>query len=257
MSKTDTGLTTTQSRLLLSQQQLRLHQSVVVCCNCGSSDVTQQPAILYCRNCKSEATLDSELFAVVYTRRDGEDRASDAILDLREKLNEADPPVCGEPPALMVVGHGEAGKDYVSRWFNTHTTLNYTNSTSWYLAEFAAQRWDETAAHIYDTRRDRREQLYDLGRELRAKSPGILVTAALKDNDVVCGARDGEEVDYARRKNVVNLVLWVANDRAPKDPTMNFGPERCDYILPNHGTKAELMTRLERLARLMGVYTPH
>jgi hypothetical protein len=38
---------------------------------------------------------------------------------------------------------------------------------------------------------------------------------------------------------------------------MNFGPERCDYILPNHGTKVELMTRLERLAKLMGVYTPH
>jgi hypothetical protein len=257
MSKTDSSLTTTQSRLLLTQRTLKTHRAVVACCNCGSTDVVQQPATLRCQGCGSEATLDGELFAVVDMLRGGEDRASDAILDIREKLNAADPPTCGEKPALMVVGPGEAGKDYVSRWFNVHTTLSYTRSTSWYLAEFAATRWEETADQIYRTRRDRREQLYELGRELRAKSPGVLVTAALKTNDIVCGARDGEEVDYARRKNVVNLVLWVANDRAPKDPTMNFGPERCDYILPNQGTEVELMTRLERLAKLMGVYTPH
>lgn len=252
----DTGLTTVQKRLLGTQRELKQQRTAVVCCVCGSTRVLQHPSWLECQECHSIAELDRERFAAVQVLRNGEERTNDAILDVRQWLTHVDPPSPpGRPRRLLVAGPGESGKDHVCRWFDEHTELRYTGSTSWWLSQRAAEAWNEDAADIYRERRDRRQQLFDFGAELRKDDPGILVKDSLQDGDIVCGARDVEEVQAARTSNIVDLILWVARDSAPDDPTMTFGPEQCDLVLENHGSVDELHGRLQRLSRVIG-YPP-
>ena len=52
---------------------------------------------------------------------------------------------------------------------------------------------------------------------------------------------------------IVDLIVWIANDRAPRGSTVTFGERDCDITVPNHWTLEEFRRRLLRLARFAGL----
>lgn len=93
---------------------------------------------------------------------------------------------------------------------------------------------------------------FDVGNELRRDDPAYLVRECLRDAEIVVGLRNADEVEAARAEGLIDLFIWVVR-YVPPDPTMTFGPELCDVMLPNTGTLDRLHERLEALARFAGL----
>lgn len=251
----ETELTKNQSRVLRFSRTVKGQQTVVGCCNCGSTAVETYDGQLHCVVCGNIGLLNTSQFYGVAVKNDGNDREADAVLDFRRHLEKIRPQHVGRRPRILIAGPGESGKDTAARWFGENTTLRYSHSTSWYLCKAYAASTDRRADVVYEDRRNRRQELYDFGCTLRADAPGHIIDMTLRDNEVICGVRETKEVVYAREKNIVDLVLWVKSDRAADDPTMEFGPDLCDVIVENNGTVDELAARLGSLSRLLG-YAP-
>ena len=62
-----------------------------------------------------------------------------------------------------------------------------------------------------------------------------------------------EEIEACRRERLVDLIVWIANDRAPRDSTVTFSERDCDVTVANHGSLEEFHERLLLLARQAGL----
>lgn len=74
-----------------------------------------------------------------------------------------------------------------------------------------------------------------LGKELFAKF------------DVYCGLRNLDEFKALKEQQVVDFAIWVdASKRLPPEDasSITLGPQHCDYILDNNGTRDELDDRV-------------
>jgi hypothetical protein len=157
---------------------------------------------------------------------------------------------------VLFCGHGRAGKDTACEMLAAATTLRNAGTTSKYLAEYVAAKLGLPVGEAYARRHETDEMRvfwYDAGNELRAAGPATLIRAALAHGEVTGGARDLAEVVAARSEGIVDLVVWVANDRVRPDPTVKFTERECDIVLPNHWSLDELRGRIERLARFAGL----
>ena len=153
---------------------------------------------------------------------------------------------------IAIVGPGRSGKGSVSAWMTAHTRLRYTGSTSTVILPHAARRLGIPEAEAWATRHANRDLWLRLGIELRGDDPAALAREVLRYGDIADGIRDPDEMDATLREGLVYLTLWI--DRpVPPDPTLGFGPEVADAVIPNHGTLAELHGRLRRLANSWGV----
>ena len=65
--------------------------------------------------------------------------------------------------------------------------------------------------------------------------------------------RDLQEIVACRQEQLVDLIVWIANDRVPRDSTVTFGERDCDLTIPNHWGLDEFRGRLLRLARFAGL----
>ncbi len=154
---------------------------------------------------------------------------------------------------LLLVGYGRAGKDCGLEMLSTMTGLRNAGCTSLYLAKYVARELDIGEMEAFQTRHEHRNEWYRIGNELRRDDPGILLREALANGELTGGVRDREEVVTARQDGLVDLIIWIQNDRVPVDPTVKFGPEHCDLIVQNNGTLDEYCERLRRLAAFAGM----
>ena len=153
---------------------------------------------------------------------------------------------------LAVVGRGRAGKDTVAEWLEANTVLRFKGSCSWTGRLYVADRLGITPEEAWATRHERRMEWYDLLNEYRREDPARLIKDVLKHSDVVVGVRDGVEMKAAIDARLVDLVIWVDRD-VPEDPTLTFGEELADVILPNRWAVADLHRRVEALARSLRI----
>ena len=157
---------------------------------------------------------------------------------------------------LLIVGAGRAGKDTVCSYLAQITHLKNAGTTSLYLADYVAQKLGISRDEAYARRHESNEMRmiwYHAGNELRENGPTTLIQKALQHGDITGGIRDKAEVLGAKRENLVDVIVWVANDRVAKDPTLMFDERECDVIIPNHWTLDELYLRLDRFARFAGL----
>lgn len=151
-------------------------------------------------------------------------------------------------PKIAICGPGRCGKDTAATWFASHTPLRFGRSTSEVIAPHVAARLGLPVEAAFSGRHDNRQFWFDVGNELREKDPAYLVRETLRDGEISVGMRNRSEVVAVRDAGIVDLIVWI--DRAvPADPTMEFGPEMCDVIVPNRGTLVEFYRHLEALAR--------
>lgn len=157
------------------------------------------------------------------------------------------------PKRILVVGHGRAGKDTACEYLASITTLRFAGSTSRYLARHVAARLGVPEGEAYRTRHRDRNLWHRVGNEVRRQDPALLVRESPAHADIVGGVRDLEEIAACRQENLVDLIVWVANERAPRDSTVTFGERDCDIAIPNHWTLEEFRRRLLVLARFAGL----
>jgi len=158
-----------------------------------------------------------------------------------------------DPRRIMVVGHGRAGKDTACEYLAKVTQLRFAGTTSLYLARYVAARLGVTAEEAYCTRHSNRNFWHRVGKEVRKRDPGLLVRESLKNAEIVGGIRDLEEIAACRQENLVDLIVWIANDRVPRDSTVKFGERDCDIVVPNHWGLEEFRWRLLRFASFAGL----
>jgi hypothetical protein len=164
----------------------------------------------------------------------------------------------GRPPTLAFVGYGRSGKDTCADWLRENTSLVYEGGCSWTARAYMAGRLSEdegklvTPDEAYARRHEDRDKWYRYLNEYREGDPTRLVRDCLAHSHVVCGIRDREELLGAKAEGLVDLVIWVDRD-VPVDTTVTYSIDDCDLVLRNRGSKAELYSRLSRMAAALGI----
>jgi hypothetical protein len=159
----------------------------------------------------------------------------------------------GAVERLLVVGHGGAGKDTACEYLAKVTTLRFAGTTSAYLSKYVAARLGVPREEALLTRHGNRRLWHRVGNELRRQDPARLVRESLEHAQIVGGVRGREELEACRREGLVDLVVWVANDRVARDSTVHFGEQDCDVTVANHGSLEEFHERLLEMARSVGL----
>ncbi len=152
---------------------------------------------------------------------------------------------------LLIVGHGRSGKDTALEYLAFVTNLTNAGTTSKYLAKYVAVELGIPGAEAYANRHESaemRERWKRIGDKIRKDDPALLIKEALKFGDITGGVRDILEIQAARAENLVDLIIWVQNDRVPKDTTVTFTERDCDIIIPNNWSLQEFHDRLWRFA---------
>lgn len=98
-----------------------------------------------------------------------------------------------------------------------------------------------------------RNRWHRVGKEVRKKDPGLLLRESLASAEIVGGIRDRAEMVVCRKERLVDLIVWIANDRVPSDSTVQFSERDCDVTVPNHWSLEEFYRRLLQLARFAGL----
>ncbi len=159
----------------------------------------------------------------------------------------------GEVKRILVVGHGRAGKDTACEYLAGVTRLRFAGSTSVFLARHVAARLGVPEEEAYRSRHANRSLWHRVGNQVRRHDPGLLLRESLAHAEIAAGVRDLAEIEVCRREGLADLIVWVANDRVPRDATLTFGERDCDLTVPNHWGLDEFRGRLLRLARFAGL----
>jgi hypothetical protein len=154
---------------------------------------------------------------------------------------------------LLIVGPSRAGKDTACAYLARVTELRFAGSTSRYLARYVAARLGVSEEEAYRTRHLNRNLWHRVGNQVRKQDPGLLIRASLAHAEIVGGVRDLAEIRICRQEQLVDLIVWIANERVPRDSTLHFDERECDIVVPNHWTLDEFQGRLLRLARFAGL----
>ena len=155
-------------------------------------------------------------------------------------------------PSIALCGHGRCGKDTAAQFLAAITPLRLGKTTSQVIAPHRAAQLQISVAEAYARRHQERNLWYEIGNQLRASDPASLVRETLRDGEICVGIRAVEELLAARAEGLLELVVWVDRD-IPADSTMKFGPELCDVVIENRGSKEDFFSKLKALAKFAGL----
>lgn len=155
---------------------------------------------------------------------------------------------------LGIFGPGRSGKDEAAEWFVRECNLTYHGTTSVIISREIARREGNSFSLTHSERHSRREEWRTLGDEMRKDDPAALARAILKkDGELLVGVRAGVELHQVIKERLTDINIWIDRPAAPFDPTMGFGPDSCDIIIPNWWGLKEYHTRLWAFARFAGL----
>lgn len=167
---------------------------------------------------------------------------------------------------ILISGPGGSGKSWTANWLSSNTEYNYQHPTSWYAAEkmywelimnklhdYPAKEWCPkwpSALAMWQDRQQHRELWAEWIKQYNyqhAQSIQLYQDAYDADEDILDGIRKIHELEAVCENFRIILKIWIDNDRVPPDPTLEYGPERCDIRVANHGSLEEYADRLTRL----------
>lgn len=152
---------------------------------------------------------------------------------------------------LLILGHGEHGKDAVGEELRDRYGLSVTSSSV-----FAAQKaiyplvsdiypnWQAA----YADRRNHRELWYHAIRAYNLRPGPSLAEQILVDHNIYTGMRSPEE--FKKTRHLFDLVIWVdASRRVAQEPAGSMGIPRssADVEVDNNQTKLDLIGEVAHL----------
>lgn len=157
---------------------------------------------------------------------------------------------------ISICGHGGCGKDTAAEMLAEMTPMRYVMGTSKFAADIVWEKWGKlnphygwkNASECWEARRDHRKKWAEIIREYNQADPVQLYRDCLAAQELLTGIRWRNEQQACRVAGIVDLWVWLDRD-VPVDPTMDFGPEQCDIVIPNNGSKLALKRRLFALSQ--------
>jgi hypothetical protein len=157
---------------------------------------------------------------------------------------------------LLILGHGEHGKDTVACMLRDLCGITFRSSSEAaceiavfpYLSEiYGYDDWYE----CYADRRNHREEWRYLITEYNTPDKAKLCREIIATNDCYVGMRC--PLEYAASKPLFDAVIWVdAGNRKPLDPSMGIAPDTGMIWIDNSGTLPDLRYNVEMTARATG-----
>lgn len=156
-------------------------------------------------------------------------------------------------PSVAVVGMGRAGKDTAAEYMQQlHTThLLPVKSSSLNALPFVAHMIGIDKEVAYAERHQHREFWIEACNQLRANDLTRLARWCFGVCDIAVGLRGGTEFAACKESGVVDLSVWVDNNRVPPDKTVEFTRDDCDVVLENHGDLKVFLGRVGRLSNVL------
>ena len=154
---------------------------------------------------------------------------------------------------IAICGPGRCGKDTAAHWLKANTSLRYSRSTSEVIVPHVAKKLGLSVEETYRKRHEFRQLMFETGIELRQNDPAFLARTVLAEGDICNGVRDRREMQAVLDEQLVDLAIWIDRPWLPPDPTMGYGLEMCDIIIPNCWGLVDFIPRIARLARTWGV----
>lgn len=148
---------------------------------------------------------------------------------------------------VLFVGHARHGKDVACDALARATGWVNAGTTSLYLARHVAERLGVDEATAYANRHRDRLLWRQIGDEVRASDPALLVRDALRHGSITGGCRGLPEVRAVRAESLVDLIVWVERPGFALDDTMEFGRDEADIVVYNGGTEAQFRATIQRL----------
>lgn len=209
-----------------------------------------------CGTCDGTGSPDHAGFAMDRCGRCGGSGVLPLLMDLGGRVR------------LLIIGHGEHGKDAVGAVLREQYGLRVISSS-----EFAAQTAifplvsdiypDWRAA--YADRRHHRSLWYHAIRAYNLRPGPMLAEQVLEDHDAYTGMRSRDE--FERSRGLFDLVVWVdASRRLPPEPagSMELTADDADWIVDNNGAEgalpgevAKLAAEIERRLILVDAFSRH
>lgn len=157
---------------------------------------------------------------------------------------------------LLFCGFGRSGKDAACEYVAARCGLRNAGTCSKYLVRHVAARLglpeDVAYARRHDSEATRRFWR-QVGDEVRAHDPAVIVREMMAHGDVGGGVRGRAELEAARAEGLFDLAVWVGRPGTPVDHTVEFAEEDCDVTVVNAGTLAEYHEKLDQLLRFAGM----
>jgi hypothetical protein len=155
-----------------------------------------------------------------------------------------------DKPKILILGHGEHGKDTIADIITDLTGLRF-ESSSRAAAELAV--WPKmpqytTVQRCFDDRRNHREEWKRLITEYNTPDKSRLCREIVARCDGYIGMRC--PIEYAAVKHLFGYVVWVdASKRKPNDATMGIKRECGMILIDNNGTVENARANLTEWAR--------
>ncbi len=149
---------------------------------------------------------------------------------------------------LLILGHGQHGKDTAAQIINDLTDMGFCSSSVFAFdqAIWPALKYDylsETAC--YEDRRNRRSKWRQLIAEW-CNPKDRLASELLEKFDIYVGMRHMEE--YGASKHLFDYTLWIDRSKhVPSDPSMDIKfNNRTMYWIDNNGPEKHTIAEINR-----------
>lgn len=156
---------------------------------------------------------------------------------------------------LLIIGHGEHGKDELAEMFKRLHGLTFTSSSKaasdLFIYDILKDKYGYTnAEECFQDRRAHRAEWYDLICEYNKDDKARLAKDILKSSNIYVGMRDLPELEECKRQQLFDLIIGVFRPGKPLEDPSSFNIDiwkHSDIVIPNSGTLQDLENKVINL----------
>lgn len=154
-------------------------------------------------------------------------------------------------PVISLVGMGRAGKDTAALILSKAFALAPPQSASLVVLPFIAHMVGAPADEVYAARHSNRVFWRTACDAIRVGDLSRIARYCLATCDTVIGIRGGQEFAEVTSTGIVDLNVWIANNRVSVDSTVEFTRDDCDVVIDNHTTLDRFTERVKRFGNVV------
>lgn len=172
-------------------------------------------------------------------------------LEKEEEKKEEESCLSRRSPSILILGHGEHGKDTVAEFIQKHTGMNFESSSMaaariFLFDELKEKYGYKTFEECYEDRRNRRDEWHDRIAFYNKDDKARLAKEILKISSMYVGMRSDEECQECLSQGLFDYVIGVFDPRKPLEPKSSFKIDMfavSDFIICNNSTLEVLENR--------------